>query len=157
MPDTYGVTAADVAAEVPALFRAGFTASTTPPAALVAAWITRADTMIGLDVLRVTGLAPAAADKAADFAKQYVIDWVLGKVMRTVYAGKAPEAVNAAAAPYFAAAAEMRKAIEALGTQAVGDGTTPPPPRVRGYMPAPERETIVTDEDLDVTTRRRNW
>lgn len=148
MPGVYGVTAADVAAEMPTLFPSGFTPHTTPSLAVVEAWITRADFLVSQLVLRVTGTAALPGDAAAVLAEQYVIDFTKARVMRAMYEGAAPESVNAAAAPYFASASEMLKALEAMGTQASGAADEGAAPRVLGSIPDADRTLTVTDAEL---------
>lgn len=123
MADVYGVIAADVAAELPELFPTGFSASTRPTTSQVTKWISVADTVVWLRVFAVTEVVPTAADVAAVLARQYIIEWVKGKVYEAIYAGRATTEVNAATKPSFAAAAALLTAIEDLGLQATGEGT----------------------------------
>jgi hypothetical protein len=128
MPDIYGVTPADVAAEMPELFPEGFTASTRPASAQVAQWVSVADTVVYLRVFAVTGETPAPSDTAAKIAKQYIIEWTKAKVYEAIYAGRADEEVRRVTDPYFDAAATLLEAIADLGEQATGTGETLPLP-----------------------------
>ena len=143
----YGVTVADIAAELPSLFATGFSAATKPTAAQVLAWIEIADQVIQLHVRDVTGVTPALTDAAAGLAKEFVVNRVIGKIMRAIYAGRAPEQVQSAAAGYYAAAKELYDAITELGSQAAGTGA--PSPNVAVPTGLPVRDLIVSDAELD--------
>lgn len=150
--DTYGVTPADVAAELPGLFPGGFTVATKPTLAQVTSMITTADTVVGLRVLDITGTNPAAEDKAAVLAKRYIIDWVKAQVLRIVYTGNDPIQVDAAAKPYADLARATLESIELLGEQAAGPGDAAP--RIAYSTNPADRELLVTDEQLNAGTTR---
>lgn len=149
--DTYGVVHGDVSAELPGLFPGGFGAGTKPTATQVTNLITTADTIVGLRVLDVTGINPAASDKAAVLAKRYIIDWVKAQVLRIVYTGNDPADVTAAAKPYEDAAASVLESIAAMAEQAVGTGEAAPRVAVSGVstVPTVTREMVIDDTDLD--------
>jgi hypothetical protein len=151
MADTYGVTPADVAAELPGIFPGGFSASTTPTAAQVAAFIATADLVISIAVQDVAGVAPQASDRAALLARQFIIEAVKARVIRIVYAGNDPERVAAAARPYMDNATEIRTAIEALRTQAAGIGE--PAAKVQVPYTTDPRALVLGSDQLDPTYR----
>jgi hypothetical protein len=155
--DTYGVTPADVAAELPGLFPGGFTATSVPSDTQVVALIAAADAAVTLRITDAVGNAPALSDKAAGLAKRYIIDWVKAQVLRIVYAGRDPFQVSAAAKPYDDLAASMLVSIDVLGSQATGTGESSP--RVTtslGTSTLPTRELLITDEDLDMDSGARS-
>lgn len=147
MADVYGVTAADVAAELPGLFPRGFSASTQPTSAQVASWIATADAIVSMKIQDVTGQAPATTDKAAALARQYVIEWVKGKVVGAVYAGNDPVQVANATKPHFDNAKTILTALSELGAQATGTGEAAS--RVVVPYTEPQRDLLITDEQLD--------
>lgn len=128
MADVYGVTHADISAELPELFPTGFSAATRPTATKVTEWISTADTVVYLRVFAVTEVEPLVSDKAALIAKQYIVSWVKGKVMQAIYEGRAATEVKAASQHYFDTASELLIAIGDLGIQATGEGTDLPAP-----------------------------
>jgi hypothetical protein len=144
--DTYGVTPADIAAELPGLFPGGFTVVTVPSLSAVASYIATADTIITLQVIDATGGIPALTDRAAPLARQFIIEWVKGKVIRTVYTGNDPSMLTQAIAPYVQMTAELATAIELMGSQATGTGDAAPRTSV-AYV-VPDRELIVQDDTL---------
>lgn len=146
MADTYGVTAASVAAEVPSLFAGGFSNATTPTDAVVASWIAAADVVVTLHVQRAAAQVPAATDQAVPLAQRYIIVRTLASVMRTVYAGHDPERVAAAAKPYDDDAMALLKEIDALGEQMTGTGQTTN--RVKGDDLSLARDLLLDDSDL---------
>lgn len=150
MADTYGVTPADVAAELPGLFPGGFSVSTTPTLAQVTSAISVADTIITLHVQNAAGQAPSIADRASPVAVRFIIDWVKAQVIRVVYAGNDPAQVAAAAKPYADLAQEAKDAITALGSQAEGEGD--PSPRIQVPYTTAQRGLVVGDADLDPCT-----
>lgn len=158
MADTYGVTAADVAAELPGPFPGGFTVATRPTAAQVTSFITTADTLAQLRVEDVTGIAPQSTDKAAVLARQYIIEWVKAKVLSIVYAGNDPVAISAAVKPYSDLAASLLESIAALAEQAVGTGEAASRIAVSGVSTAPTvtREMVIDDTDLDAGSGLRS-
>lgn len=145
--DVYGVTAADVAAELPGLFPGGFSASTKPNDAQVESWITTADTIVSMRVQDITGAVPASTDKAAVLAKRYIIEYTKGQVVRAAYAGNDPLQVKAAAEPYEENAADLLDHLQELGAQAAGTGEAAS--RVIASHTTPQRELLVTTEQLD--------
>lgn len=147
MADTYLVVPADVAAELPGLFDRGFTATTRPTATQVASWIATADVIASMKVQDVTGVSPASSDRAAALARQYVIEWVKAKVMGAVYAGNDPTQVANAVRPHFDNAKTILVALTELGAQATGTGAAAA--RVGVPYTTPQRELLVTDEQLD--------
>lgn len=155
MPGNYGVTGAEVAAELPSLFPNGFSPTSLPTAAKVDEWIQVADDRVSLLVQRVSGALPIATDAAYRLGRNYVLSYVKGKVVRALYEGNAPERVQAAAVGYFVEATDALKELEALKDQASGTTDEGVTPKVRGEMPTPDREMIVTDEDLDPVRGRR--
>lgn len=146
MPDTYGVVAADVAAELPGIYPGGFVANTKPTLAQVTSAITTADTIIALHVQNVVGQPPQVTDVSAPIAKRFIIEWVKAQVIRIAYAGQDPLQVAAAAKPYADLAQEMRDAITAMGSQAEGT-TGESSPRIQVSTEC--RPSVVTDRDLD--------
>ena len=147
MPNTYGVTTAAIAAEVPTLFPLGnFSASTKPTQTVVQTWIDTADAIATLKVQKVAGVAPQSTDVAATLAKRYIITWVLASVMRSVYAGNDPLQVKAAADQYQLPADALLAELEALGLQAAGAGDTPS--FIRGVDSSLQRDLVITDDDL---------
>jgi hypothetical protein len=148
--DTYLVTHADVAAELPGLFPGGFTATTTPTDEQVASFITTADTIVTLRITDDVAESPSASDKAAVMARRYIIDWVKAMVLRIVYGGNDARQVSAAASPYEASAAAMLVAIDNLGLQAVGTGASSP--QLQTSAPS-TRELVLNDDDLDASAR----
>lgn len=148
MADTYGVTPADIAAELPGPFPGGFTVSSKPTLAQVQSFITAADLMVTIAVQNAAGSIPNTADRLAPLAKRVIIEQVKGQVIRLVYAGSAPGDLAAAAKPYEDLAAAMLKSITALQTQAVGAGL--PASRVGTSSPVPLRDLVIDDEDLEL-------
>jgi hypothetical protein len=146
MADTYGVTPADVAAELHNLFPHGFAASTTPSLAQVAAFIAVADLAVTIPVENAAGVAPQASDRIALLAKDIIKNTVIARVLRVVYTGNAPGEVAALTAGYTDAAQTALDAITALGTQAAGAGT--PAQHVYTSNPVPCRDLLVCDSDL---------
>jgi hypothetical protein len=149
MPGVYGVTAAEIAAELPGIFPGGFSASTTPTAAQVDSMITTADTVISLAVRGSAGTTPALTDAAAGIAKRYVIESVKAQIIRIVYAGNDPERVRSAAQPYADSAKELKAAIESMGAQAVGTGA--PEAVVQVPYTTAQRDLVIGTDDLDPT------
>jgi hypothetical protein len=151
MADTYGVTATNIAAEIPALFPTGFSAASKPAQSLVESWISTADVKVQLAILIDVGTPPSLSDKAALLAKRFIITYALANVMRVVYAGRQPQDVVAAVKPYADEAIALYGDLVALGKNAIGDGTTDQS-RVRGDMGMgayPDRELMITDDQLD--------
>lgn len=147
MADTYAITPAMIAAELPGLFPGGFAANTKPTAAQVVSWITTADAIITMKVQDITGAVPAVTDKAAVLAKRFVIEWVKAQVIRTAYAGNDPLSVRAAAQPYEENAKSIRDDLELLGSQAAGTGEAQS--RVAVPYTTPQRDLMIRDEQLD--------
>lgn len=147
MADTYGVTAADIAAELPGIFPGGFSASTKPSDTLVESWISDADVVVGLKVQDIAGQPGASTDKAAVLAKRWIKETVKGQAVRAAYAGNDPLAVKAAAEPYENSAAFTWDAIIALDSQIIGTGEAAS--RVGVPYTSTQRELLVTDAQLD--------
>jgi hypothetical protein len=130
--DVYGVTAADVAAELPGMYPTGFSGATKPTLTTVNTLISEADAIISLRVQKATGEAAAdPAAKSAPLARRFIKSWVKGEVTRIAYAGNAPGMVNEAAAPYEKTAEFTLEEIDTMGEQAQ-DSTGLPTSRVRG-------------------------
>lgn len=115
MADTYAVTPDQIASEVPGLFPAGFGLDTKPSRAAIVSLIATADRVVTLAVTQAIGEAPLASDSTALLAGRYIINAVLGTLMRIVYAGQSPADVAAASSMYDRLAADMLVRIEALG------------------------------------------
>lgn len=147
MADTYGVMAADIAAELPGLYPGGFDASTKPTLAQVTAFIAVEDLQVTVAVQNASGATPAGSDRMAPVAKQTVIYRVVARVLRLVYAGNAPQDVNAAAGPYDVLARDALASITALDAQSAGAGE--PVNRIMVGNTVPTRDLIVQDEDLN--------
>jgi hypothetical protein len=150
--DIYGVAPQDVASELPGLFPGGFDSLTIPAVATVVNWISTADTIVSLYVTDITGVNPAVTDKAAILAKRYIIEWVKGQVIRTVYTGNDIARVEAAAAPYAVSAQALLDALEQMGAQAVGIGEASPRVRVSALLP--DRDLVLSDAMLDQGNER---
>jgi hypothetical protein len=151
MADVYGVTPADIAAELPGLFAGGFSVSTVPTLAQVTSFITAADLAVAIAVEDASGSTPTAGDRLAPLAKRVIIDRVKAQVIRVVYTGNAPADVEAAAQPYEMLARDALKALVTLDTQAAGTGEAPN--RVLSSA-TPTRDLLVTDEDLGPAPHR---
>jgi hypothetical protein len=146
MADTYGVTPADVAAEMKNLFPAGFAASTTPTLAQVQSFIAVADLAVSIAVEVASAVAPQASDRIALLAKNVIVNRAAARVLRVVYMGNAPSEVAALVAGYDDAAKVALDGITALGTQAAGAGT--PEVHVLTSSPMPDRDLLICDSDL---------
>jgi hypothetical protein len=149
--NTYDVSPADVAAELPGLFPGGFTALTKPTELQVQGLIDTADTVITLRIIDNVGQSPELTDKAAAIAKRYILNYVLAVVTRIVYAGNDPVQIGQAAAPYEAAAKVLLDSIDVLGAQAIGTGDASP--TTLGNMTT--RSLMLCDDDLDPNCGRR--
>jgi len=145
--DIYGVAPQNVASELPGLFPGGFLTTSVPSAATVVNWISTADTIVSLYVTDITGVSPAASDKAAILAKRYIIEWTKGQVIRTVYTGNDVARVEAAAAPYAVSAKALLGALEQMGAQAVGTGEASPRVQVSSLLPG--RDLVIRDAMLE--------
>lgn len=162
MADTYGVTAMEVASQVPSLFPAGFSSATKPAVSVVNSWISAADTIVTLAIRAATGTAPGTTDASAPLAKQYVYAWVLGRVMAAVYAGNAPDKVSAVVRDYSAIATALLVAINNLDAQAVGTaGVVVSNIRYAGvvgetdvYGTGAERIPLVSNDELGIGARQ---
>lgn len=150
MPGLYGVSAADIAAEMPALFPVtvanpnGFGATTKPSEAKVNEWITAADVIAQLRVEASSGAPADPAAKAAPLAKQYIREYVKAQVIRTVYAGQDPRDVDEAAAAFESDRDRLYDDLGKLGSQLEGQG--PSVARVRGKVS--DRELLIGDAQL---------
>lgn len=124
MEDTYGVIPGDIAAQLPRLFEDGFAETTKPSLAVVTGFISDADAVATLTIQRATGKMPTASDDAARLARRYIVDSVVGRVIRLVYTGNDPADVNSAASPYEASAklllGELAALIPAMTPRAIG-------------------------------------
>lgn len=162
MADTYGVTTMEVASQVPSLFSAGFSAATKPTASVVNGWIAAADALVTLAIRAATGTAPATTDASAPLAKQFIYAWVLGRVMRAVYAGNAPDKVEAAARDYGGIADALLLAINNMDAQAVGtSGVVVSNIRYAGvvgstdvYGTGAERTPLIANDELGLGARQ---
>lgn len=143
----YGVTVADVAAEVPGPFPTGFSAATKPTAQQVQRWIDREDARVSLRVRDLTGAEPALTDAAAGSAIDLIIAGVISRILRVVYTGRGVDQLTAALAPYAVVIAASEAELTNLGAQASGTGAAAP----RLAMPTglPARDLIVNDAELD--------
>ena len=133
MPDTYAVKPADVAAELPGLFKDGFSQVSKPTLQGVVGFISDADALVTLHLTKALGTSPTANDDNARLAVRYIIDRVIAQVLRIVYTGNDPDSVLAATKPYDDNAADLLAQIDALqavtsrpsvGTFAMPSGTT---------------------------------
>jgi hypothetical protein len=149
--DVYGIVPADIEAELTALFPAGFTPTTKPTAGQVASFIAQEDLKVAIAVQNASGTVPSSSDRLAPLAKMVIVYRVVARVLRIVYAAQAPERVDAAASPYDALARDAQKSITDLQTQATGVGD--PPNRVVSSSTVPERDLLVSDDDLGL----RGW
>jgi hypothetical protein len=143
---TYGVTPADVAAELVGLYPAGFAVDTNPPLAAVSAWISVEDLRVSVAVQNSAGQLPAGDDRLAELARVIVIERVIARVLRRLYQGNAPTDVTAASQPHDQIAADTLKEIILLGEQAVGVGE--PVSKVTTSDPIPTRPLLVQDCEL---------
>jgi hypothetical protein len=154
--DIYGVTPADVAAELPGLYPNGFTAATKPTLATVTTLISEADAIASLRVQKATGEGVAdPAAKSAALAKRFIKSWVKAEVTRIAYAGNSPRDVQEAAAPYEKTADFTILEIDALGEQAQ-DASGVPTSRVRGIDGSQVRDLLISDETLGYGARGGN-
>jgi hypothetical protein len=158
MAGIYGVTAADVEAELPGLVPVGFTQATKPSLDTVTLWIADADTFIDsvirdalarIDAAGALDAAPGTTDRFTQFAKRYIVADVVARVLRATYAGKANAADLTALLASYGGASVLAQ-IEAEVTQAIENIITPPsvPEVAVPYTTAP-RSLIVDDTDLD--------
>lgn len=145
MPNTYGVTPADIAAELSGLYPDGFGAGTKPTAAKVQEYIDVADLEVSIAIGNSAGAPPATDDRVAPLARQVIINRVVARVMRVVYTGNTPAEVAQLLAPYVEGAKGALQALIDLRTQAVGTGETAPLVTVGE---TPDRDLIVQDADL---------
>jgi hypothetical protein len=155
MADVYGVTPDDIAEQLPALFPDGFSATTRVTEATVLSFIATADVMAQMLVRQSTGAEGDPSDAAAPIVREWIIQSVLAKVMRAVYAGADPARVAEAMRGYDQNAKDLRAQIEGLG--ALLTGVDPIQVRVRGDESmggATERELLLTDDDLGAGARR---
>jgi hypothetical protein len=151
VPGLYGVSAADVAAEIPALFPIdgahpnGFSAATKPTQAKVEDWILAADALAELKVVSASGQAADPNAKAAPLVKQYIRDYTLAQVMRAIYAGQDPGDIDDAARPYEAERDRIYDDLQLLGSQLEGPAAVSVP-RVRGKVS--DRELLIGDAEI---------
>jgi hypothetical protein len=154
MADTYGVTPADIAAELPGLFPGGFSVSTVPTLAQVTSFITVADLRVTIAIQNASGALPAASDRLAPLAKRAIIERVKGQIIRIVYTGNAPADVESAARPYEDLAKDALAALTDLETQAAGAGD--PPNRMVTSSTVPSRDLLIDDDVLGPAPHGRN-
>ena len=152
MANTYGLTPADVAAELPGLYPGGFSAGTVPTATKVQEWLDTADLRVTIRVQDVAGLLPISSDRVAPLAKRAILDKVIAQVLRAVYTGNAPSDIADATRPYEESARAQLDDIAYLGAQAAGAGT--PVVRIRTSQDAlgsftADRDLIIQNEDLN--------
>jgi hypothetical protein len=151
VPGLYGVSAADIAAEMPALFPIdgahpnGFSATTKPTQAKVEEWITAADAIAELKVVAASGAAADPAAKGAPIVKQYVREYVKAQVIRTVYAGNDARDVDEAAKSFEQDRDRLYNDLDLLGSQLEGAGAVAVA-RVRGKVS--DRELLIGDAQL---------
>lgn len=126
MANTYDVAPADISNELPGLFPYGFATADAPVTlAMVTTFIATADTMVTLRIKQLTGAAPLNSDDAAPIAKQYVINWVLAKIIRIVYTGQ--DAAADFASPYSTSADAAWNLLTTLGDEDTGTVIPPGP------------------------------
>lgn len=147
MPDIYGVQPDDIAAELRGLFPNGFDVDTVPTEAQVIEWISTADDIVRLHLVDSTGGVPAITDAAARLAKTFIRAWVTAQVVRVVYTGNDASAVAQASQPYSDTAKMVLKELDEMGFQAIGTGEASP--QVAVAYTLPDRELMVTDDELD--------
>lgn len=151
MPGLYGVSAADVAAEMPALFPIdgthpnGFSATTKPTEAKVNDWILAADALAELRVVNASGQAADPNAKAAPLIKQYIREYTKAQVIRAVYAGQDPDDVDNAARSFEAERDRIYDDLGLMGSQLEGVAAVAIA-RVRGKVS--DRELLVRDSDI---------
>jgi hypothetical protein len=143
--NTYDVTPAAVASELPGLYPGGFSATSTPTDAKVQELIDEADTVVTLRITDDVGASPALSDKAAKVAKRFIINYVKAQVILLLYVGKDPAYVASIAQPYIDSATRLLEYIDALGSQAVGTGESSA--ATMGHMTS--RPLILESWDLD--------
>jgi hypothetical protein len=154
--DVYGVTPADVAAELPGMYPNGFTVATKPTLATVTTLISEADAIVSLRVQKATGEAAAdPAARSAALARRFIKSWVKAEVVRIAYAGNDPRDVAGVAAPFDAAASFTIEEIDALGEQAQDAGGVATS-RVRGVDGSEVRDLLISDETLGYGARGGN-
>jgi hypothetical protein len=146
MPDIYGVTSEEVAAELRGLFPSGFDVDSIPTEAQVIAWISTADSIAALHLVDSAGQQPALTDAAAAIVKTFIRNWVEAQIIRVVYAGQDAAAVGQASKPYSDTATMILKELDDMGSQAVGTGLESP--RVAVAYTLPNRDLVVTDDEL---------
>ncbi len=159
MADIYGVLPSDVAAELPGLYPDGFSTTssvvaTAPTSAQVAAFISIADTMLVLDLERITGAVPAVTDTAAVLVKRAIVDWAIMQVLRVAYNGQDPAVVVSAVQPYLDAYNQLFAFLTVSGGQDTGTGVVPIAPL--GSFPAITSFRIV-DSNADEYGRQIHY
>jgi hypothetical protein len=143
--NTYDVTPAAVASELPGLYPGGFSATSTPTDAKVQELIDEADTVVTLRITDDVGASPALSDKAAKVAKRFIINYVKAQVILLLYVGKDPAYVASIAQPYIDSATRLLEYIDKLGSQAIGTGESSA--ATMGHMTS--RPLILESWDLD--------
>lgn len=152
MADVYGVTPADIAAELPGMFAGGFSANTKPSLATVTTLISEADAIAALRVAKATGQAADPAAKGATLAKRFIKSWVKAEVVRIAYAGNDPRGVDEAAAPYEKTAEFTLGEIDTMGEQGQ-DVVGTPFVRTRGVDGSDTRNLLISNETLGYGAR----
>jgi predicted aspartyl protease len=149
--NTYTVSPADVAAELPGLYPGGFSATSVPTTAQVQALIDTADLIVTLQIKDSVGLDPSNTDRAAPIAKRFIIETVKAQVLRIIYVGKDPAFIAGVAGPYDVIAKGLLSGIVLMGQQVIGTGEAAP--LIVGNIT--NRDLILCSDDLDPDTRGR--
>lgn len=155
----YGVSAVDIAAELPGLFPNGFTQVTKPSMSIVEGWIADADAYIDSVISSlVTTTPPTLVDQvlgaATRLAKRYVIGDVVARIYRAIYAGKASPA-DIANLSTEAGGKTVLDQITSLTTQIIianeqaQEVAGQLESRVRVSPSAAPRDLLIDDIDLD--------
>jgi hypothetical protein len=142
--ETFGVTPASIAAELPGLFPGGFTATTKPALDEVTSLITSAAAMAVLKLKAASDKVVIDDEAAGVVVERYVIERVKGQVVRMAYVGRDPAAVDAAARPYDDASVDAMATLIALVEKQTDDVL----PRVRGIDGTCQRDLVINDDDL---------
>jgi hypothetical protein len=145
--DVYGVSAADIAAEVPGLFQFGFTQVTKPNLTTVTSWISDADAYIDGVVVDATTKAPEIADRIAQLPRRYIIDTVLVRIYRAAFAGRNPADIAALVDGFNPGA--IVEQITALVIEAVALETLAESRTVSVPYTTASRDLLIDTPDLD--------
>lgn len=149
--NTYDVTPADVAAELPGMFPGGFTATSIPTSSKVQELIDEADTVVTLRITDSVGQSPTLSDAAAKIAKRFITNYVKAEVVRLAYVGRDPNLVLSASQPYVDSATRLLQYITDMGAQVIGAGDSAP--GVMGHMTS--RALMIESRDLGECGRGR--